>query len=130
MAAIGTAIGLRVRAIFGTSTRVDVPWQSPGFDLAEAWEVEYQGKTRIFAMAMTDEPVPGTRGRRLMGYFELERLDKTASSAPNGSRLYASTANAASTTQSSCSLLKRRPISRCRRLPETKRREPGVSGNY
>lgn len=72
-AALGTAIGLRVRTIFGTRTTVDVPWQSPGFDLAEVWEVEYQGTTRIFAMAMTDEPVPGTRGRRLMGYFELKR---------------------------------------------------------
>ena len=73
-AALGTAIGLRVRTIFGASAIVDVPWQSPGLDLAEVWEVEYQGTTRIFAIAMTDEPVPGTRGRRLMGYFELKRL--------------------------------------------------------
>ena len=74
-AALGTAIGLRVSTIFGARTTVDVPWKSPGFDLAEVWEVEYQGTRRIFAMAMTDEPVPGTRGRRLMGYFELKRLD-------------------------------------------------------
>jgi hypothetical protein len=73
-AALGTTIGLRVRTIFGGRTTVDIPWQSPGIDLAEVWEVEYQGTTRIFAMAMTDEPVPGTRGRRLMGYFELKRL--------------------------------------------------------
>lgn len=73
-ASLGTAIGLRITTIFGAKTTVDVPWQSPGFDLAEVWEVEYQGTTRIFAMAMTDDPVPGTRGRRLVGYFELKRL--------------------------------------------------------
>ena len=70
-AALGTAIGLRVETILGARATVAVPWRSPGSDLAEVWEVEYQGTTRIFAMAMTDAPVPGTRGRRLMGYFEL-----------------------------------------------------------
>lgn len=74
-AAVGTAIGQRVSTISGKRTTVDVPWQSPGVDLAEVWEVEHQGTTHILALAMTDEPVPGTHGRRLLGYFELQRLD-------------------------------------------------------
>ena len=49
-------------------------WHDPGFDLVRLWKVNVGGKEHFFAFAMTDRPVPGTRGRRLIGRFELEKV--------------------------------------------------------
>jgi hypothetical protein len=50
-------------------------WHSTGFDLVMLWKVNINGKHHYFAIAMTDQPVPGTRGRRLGGRFELKKRD-------------------------------------------------------
>lgn len=56
-------------------TEIEQPWQSPGLDLARLWKVCVEGTARYFAIAMTDQPVPGTQGRRLIGRYELKRTD-------------------------------------------------------
>ncbi len=51
------------------------PSRTPGSGLVRLWKVNIDGKDRYFAISMTEKPVPGTRGRRLIGRFELERND-------------------------------------------------------
>ena len=52
------------------------PWHDPGFDLIRMWKININGSDHYFALAMTNYPVPGTRGRNLMAYFELRKVDE------------------------------------------------------
>ena len=54
---------------------IEQSWRTPGSGLVRLWKVNIDGKDHYFAIAMTDQPVPGTRGRNLIGRFELERID-------------------------------------------------------
>jgi hypothetical protein len=54
---------------------IEQSWRTPGSGLVRLWKVSIDGKDRYFAIAMTQKPVPGTRGHRLIGRFELERID-------------------------------------------------------
>ncbi len=54
---------------------INQPWHEPGLDLVRVWKVSIDGTDHYFAVAMTDHPVPGTRGRRLIGRFELKKVD-------------------------------------------------------
>jgi hypothetical protein len=49
-------------------------WHDPGLDLVRMWKVNIDGNDHYFAIAMTDQPVPGTRGRHLMARFELKKV--------------------------------------------------------
>ena len=53
---------------------IEQSWRTPGSGLARLWKVNIQGKDHFFAITMTEKPVPGTRGRRLIGRFELEKV--------------------------------------------------------
>jgi hypothetical protein len=53
---------------------IEQDWSSPGIDLVRIWKVSIDGKTHYLAIAMTNEPVPGTRGHHLIGRFELKKL--------------------------------------------------------
>jgi hypothetical protein len=50
-------------------------WRTPGYGLVRLWKAKIDGKDHYFAVAMTEKPVPGTRGRSLIGRFELDRID-------------------------------------------------------
>jgi hypothetical protein len=50
------------------------PWREAGLDLVRMWKVSIEGKDHYLAIAMTNEPVPGTRGHHLIGRFELKKL--------------------------------------------------------
>jgi hypothetical protein len=50
------------------------PWHDPGFDLVRIWKVNIDGNDHYFALAMTNYPVPGTRGSNLMAYFQLKKV--------------------------------------------------------
>lgn len=52
---------------------IEQDWRSPGYDLVRIWKVNIDDQDRYFAIAMTNEPVPGTHGRHLIGRFELEK---------------------------------------------------------
>ncbi len=54
---------------------IEQSWRTPGSGLVRLWKVDIDGKDHYFAITMTKYPVPGTRGRRLIGRFELERID-------------------------------------------------------
>ncbi len=54
---------------------IEQSWRTPGSGLVRLWKVNIQGKDHYFAVSMTQKPVPGTRGRRLIGRFELEKDD-------------------------------------------------------
>lgn len=49
-------------------------WHDPGLDLVRMWKVNINGGDHYFAIAMTDQPVPGTRGRHLKARFELKKV--------------------------------------------------------
>lgn len=51
-------------------------WHEPGSDLATVWKASVAGEERYFAVAMTDQPVPGTGGRRLVGRYELRKASE------------------------------------------------------
>jgi hypothetical protein len=51
-------------------------WRVPGSGLVRLWRVTIDGKDHYFAISMTDQPVPGTRGRSLIGRFELKKRDE------------------------------------------------------
>ena len=53
---------------------IEQSWRTPGSGLVRLWKVNIDGKDHYFAVAMTEKPVPGTRGRRLFARFELEKL--------------------------------------------------------
>ncbi len=53
---------------------IEQGWRSPGFDLVRMWKVSMDGKEHYVAIAMTNEPVPGTRGQHLIGRFELRKV--------------------------------------------------------
>jgi len=53
---------------------IEQSWRTPGSGLVRLWKVNIDGKDHYFAIAMTESPVPGTRGRRLFARFELEKL--------------------------------------------------------
>lgn len=52
---------------------IEQDWRSPGYDLVRIWKVNIDDQDRYFAIAMTNEPAPGTHGRHLIGRFELEK---------------------------------------------------------
>lgn len=52
---------------------IEQDWHAPGFDLVRVWKVSIDGKDHYFAIAMTNDPVPGTHGQHLIGRFELEK---------------------------------------------------------
>jgi hypothetical protein len=49
--------------------------QDWGPDVAWLWRVQIDGEARYFAVAMSNDPVPGTRGHYLIGRFELKKID-------------------------------------------------------
>lgn len=49
--------------------------RTPGSGLVRLWKVNIDGKDHYFAIAMTEKPVPGARGRRLIARFELEIIE-------------------------------------------------------
>jgi hypothetical protein len=53
---------------------IEQSWRTPGSGLVRLWKVSIGGKDHYFAIAMTDQPVPGTRGRRLISRFELKKM--------------------------------------------------------
>lgn len=58
-----------------SGTVIDPPWREPGYDLATVWKLQIDGEAHYFAQAMTDQPVPGTRGRQLGGHFQLRKVE-------------------------------------------------------
>jgi hypothetical protein len=56
---------------WGIVEEIEQPWQTPGSGLVRLWKVNIDGEDHYFAIAMTHKPVPGTRGCRLIGRFEL-----------------------------------------------------------
>ena len=54
---------------------IDEVWYRPALDRIRLWKVSIDGNDYYFAVAMTKNPVPGTRGRRLIGRFELKKSD-------------------------------------------------------
>ena len=54
---------------------IDEDWYTPATDPIRLWKVSADGKDHYLAIAMTDQPVPGTRGRNLIGRFELKKSD-------------------------------------------------------
>jgi hypothetical protein len=58
------------------------PQHAPGIGLVRMWKVNIDGGDHYFAIAMTDQPVPGTRGRHLMARFELNKMTDSPESVP------------------------------------------------
>jgi hypothetical protein len=54
---------------------IEQSWTTPGSGYVRLWKVDIDGRVHYFAVAMTKYPVPGTRGRRLIGRFEIERIE-------------------------------------------------------
>ncbi len=53
---------------------IDDAWYTPATDPIRLWEVNIDGENHYFAIAMTDQPVPGTRGHSLIGRFQLKKV--------------------------------------------------------
>jgi hypothetical protein len=58
------------------------PKHAPGTGLVRMWKVNIDGSDRYFAIAMTDQPVPGTRGRHLIARFQLNKMTDSPESVP------------------------------------------------
>jgi hypothetical protein len=54
---------------------IEQDWHDPGFDLVRIWKVGIDANIHYFAIAMTRDPVPGTRGYQLFGRFELKKVN-------------------------------------------------------
>jgi hypothetical protein len=54
---------------------IEQSWRVPGSGFVRLWKVGIDGKDHYFAVAMTQQPVPGTHGRRLFARFELQKID-------------------------------------------------------
>ncbi|HZW18880.1 MAG TPA: hypothetical protein VFF71_08765 [Luteimonas sp.] len=64
--AVESELGSAIEA-GGTMQRQRFDWHRPGYELVDVW----QGDGRRIAVAMTYDALPD--GRRLLGYFELDR---------------------------------------------------------
>lgn len=54
---------------------IEQSWRTPGTGLVRLWKLDIGGNQHYLAVAMTKYPVPGTGGRRLIGRFELQRIE-------------------------------------------------------
>jgi hypothetical protein len=53
---------------------IDEAWYNPASDPIRMWKVNVNGEDCYFAVVMTNQPVPGTRGRPLVGRFKLKKI--------------------------------------------------------
>jgi hypothetical protein len=75
-AAIGSGYAASISGEGGKWNGVEIneSWYRPALDPIRVWKVSIDGRDHYFAVAATGKPVPGTRGHRLMGRFELKKV--------------------------------------------------------